>query len=187
MVPRGAASKFLLLTSQRLKEEDEENPKKYHNWSWSWLRGRNENCNLYNFEICPLPSCCLKWLFHLKKGEYANTRKSQMFAKQGQNGEWQINGFGSSWGSAEAGRAFSRQEWGHRLIRKPSLQSNRGRRPWSGTKIQQSTFLLKATWDLQLCCEFLLSIRGRRTKASAKCSKCEFSSLPPGYQLSEEM
>ena len=57
--------------------------------------------------------------------------------------EWQINGFRSSWASAEAGRAFSRQEWGHRLIRKPSLQSNGGRRPWSGTKIQQSTFLKK--------------------------------------------
>ena len=101
--------------------------------------------------------------------------------------EWQINGFRSSWASAEAGRAFSRQEWGHRLIRKPSLQSNGGSRPWSGTKIHQSTFLEKATWDLQLCCEFLLSVRSRRTKASTKCSKCEFSSLPPDYQLSEEM
>ena len=101
--------------------------------------------------------------------------------------EWQINGFRSSWASAQAGKAFSRQEWGHRLIRKPSLQSNGGRRPWSGTKIQQSTFLEKATWDLQLCCEFLLSVRSRRTKASTKCSKCEFPSLPPGYQLSEEM
>ena len=54
--------------------------------------------------------------------------------------EWQINGFRSSWASAQAGRAFSRQEWGHRLIRKPSLQSNGGRRPWSGT-IQRSTHL----------------------------------------------
>ena len=88
--------------------------------------------------------------------------------------EWQINGFRSSWASAQAGRAFSRQEWGHRLIRKPSLQSNRGRRPWSGTKIQQSTFLQKATWDLQLCCEFLLSIRGRRTKAIKNAANVNF-------------
>ena len=101
--------------------------------------------------------------------------------------EWQINGFRSSWASAQAGRAFSRQEWGHRLIRKPSLQSNGGRRPWSGTKIHQFTFLKKATRYLQLCCEFLLSVRSRRTKASKKCSKYEFSSSPPGYQLSEEM